>query len=102
MVFVTNLIKCFQGNENHERTSSNSIHNGNHGDEVKINHNKETGESGGKKKIFLDEDDHSSNHHKQKQFSNDGKFKAKKDQKRRKSEKGMYLKIRILSVFLFF
>lgn len=69
---------------------------------VKINHNKETGESGGKKKTFFDEDDYSSSHHKQKKFSNAGKFNAKKDQKRTKSEKGMYIyvdiKIRILSV----
>lgn len=86
-----NIIKRFQGNENHGRTSSNSINSGNHGDVVKINHNKETEESGGKKKTFFDEDDHSSSHHKQKQFSNAGNFNAKKDQKRRKSEKGMYL-----------
>lgn len=86
-----NNIKRFQGNENHDRTSTNSINSSNHGDEVKINHNKETGETGGKKKIFLDENDHFDSHHKQKQFSNSGKFNAKKDQKRTKSEKGMYL-----------
>lgn len=78
---------------------------------IKINHDKESEESGGKKKTFLDEDDHSRSHHQQKQFSNEGKFKAKKDQKRTKSEKGIFIfydtKIRILSVmstffFLFF